>query len=111
MKKLVIALCVVLFARASSADPTDQQRAQMRRGSVKLWTGAVLLGAGAVTIPITGAGEPHSGDASLIGVGMLGVGGALVWLGVQDQRNALRPSTTLGVSLGPRNAIQIRRRW
>src|SRR4051812_27171786 len=91
MKKLVMALCLVLFARASSADTTEQQRAQMHRGSVKILTGAVLIGAGAVSIPLTGVRESTSVSPSAMGAGLIFAGGTLVWLGVQDQRHAVRP--------------------
>ena len=112
MKTLIGVVVLVLVTTMAFAD--DQSAARMHRGSVKIWIGSVLMGAGAILVPVT-ATKGHAGPTHdalpVTGVGIAGVGTGILWWGVTEQRHAASPQTTVGVALGRTNAVQVRRRW
>ena len=110
---LVVGLNAVAVAQGGSA---ERAKALAHRGSVKIWIGSAFVVAGAVTVPATatngvGRSAEPTGHTVLAGVGLAAVGGALIWSGVQDQRHASSPSTTVGIRVGRTTAVQIRRSW
>ena len=117
MRRTIAGICFVLvaaspvLAQQHEAQPRDQRAAQMHSGSVKIWAGVLMMAAGAVIIPVTvGRAETHDANVGA-GVALIGVGSAMLWWGVQDQRKAVGPQTTFGVMAGRRNGIAIQRRW
>jgi hypothetical protein len=112
MKPLVVALLVSFMSVPGVAQQSVEQKALARRGQIKIWSGAALIGAGVIAVPVTAAStsEPRGAGAT-IGVGLLSAGGGLLWSGVQDQRKATRPATTFGALVGSRRALQIQRSW
>lgn len=114
MRAAAIAVVIVLVVAAPAAASQSEERAAlMRTGTIKLWLGAALAGAGAVVIPATAAHrQPRARPLTpIMGVGLLSAGGSLIWLGVRDQRRAVQPATTVTVIVGRERGIQIRRSW
>ncbi len=114
MKTAVVALTLVLLTTTTlSSQQTDAKSRLMRKGRITIWSGVVLIGAGALAVPVTAAKPTpnHGSDPSVTGFGLVAAGGTLIWWGVQDQRRAAQPSTTFGVTIGRTNGIQIRRYW
>jgi hypothetical protein len=94
MRKPVLAISLVLTLTTTSAaqDTESQQaRARVHSGIVKMWIGVALIGAGAVVIPVTAArsGGAHDGTIATLGFGAVAGGASLVWWGVHEQRTAL----------------------
>jgi len=113
MKTVTVALLILLTNTAAFAEqiPADQAP-PLHKSSRKIWIGAGLAGAGAFILPITATRTPNQSPATaVVGVGFIGVGSGLIWLGTQERRRAMLPQTTVDVFLGPRNGIQIRRAW
>ena len=110
---LSILAVLILAAAPAFAQQTDHRAALKRKGSIKVWVGAGLVGAGALALPLTAVAHTPSRDyrPPLIGVGLMATGGSLIWFGVQDQRKAMRPQTTIGVVIGRTSAVQIRKPW
>src|SRR5436190_1705978 len=108
----VVALATTPVASAQDR-PVDSAASQTRKGSVKIWIGSAMVVAGAIAIPVTAthAAQQPSDFAVAAGVGLVGAGGALIWSGVQDQRRALRPQTTVRFAFGRANSMQICRSW
>ena len=115
MRITVVALCCVLFA----SQAFGQQATQTRQGRSKtIWTGAGLLAAGLIVMPMKGSPISASSDGSrdgpynlpMIGFGLAATGGALIYWGVHQQKRT-HPSTTIGVALRRTAGVQIRRSW
>src|SRR5207302_10273440 len=67
MRALSIALLVLLTAvQASAEQSTADESAQLRRGARMIWTGVALIGAGALTVPITR--DSQRSDGPLVAV-------------------------------------------
>ena len=107
---LVALLLVLLVVSSASAQPIDDQmRTEVRSGNLKLWTGMALIVGGAFIMP---SGKARPNDAwTAVGFGAVGAGTWLVWSGFQQRRRAVAPHTELGVALGRRTGVMIRRRW
>jgi hypothetical protein len=112
MKTLVATIYVVLAAVTASAQSAQQQQqAQAHKARVELWTGIAFASAGAWIAPATAAGDSRNEGAVWGGVGLIGIGGTLIYKGIRDRSQALHPSTKIGVMIGPRVGVQVRRRW
>jgi hypothetical protein len=114
MKTVVLGLCCVLFATQAFG----QQAPQTRQGRSKaIWTGAGLLAAGLIVMPMKDSPISASPDGSrvgrlpMIGLGLAATGGALIYWGVRDQQKRAHPNTTIGVTLRRTAGIQVRRSW
>jgi hypothetical protein len=115
MKAPILAILLVFVMTATSSAQgtlTQEARAQLHSGSVKIWLGAALIGAGALAIPIT-AGSGVTGGipagAVLGGMSTVATGTYLVWLGAGQQRKAVGRSLTFGASIGRSTRIQVRK--
>ena len=110
-----VVLLVLASATATTAQerPVDDAARQTHKGSVKIWVGSALVVAGAIAVPVTAthASQQPSDFAVVAGVGLLGAGGALIWSGVQDQRRASQPQTTVRFAFGRASVVQVRRAW
>jgi hypothetical protein len=110
----------------ASGEPGTQTRSrseqQRRDGMVKIVAGAATAGLGALFIAashesVSGQilGEHYSASATntggmILGTGLLGAGGYLLYLGMKDRREAdARPS--IGVSVGRRTGVFVTKRW
>jgi hypothetical protein len=119
MRILLLTVYIVLAAVGAAAQPTQQpapspqQQALAHKAHVELWTGIGFVLAGTWIAPLTSVGDSHSPPRSVVwgGFGLIGVGGTLVCLGMRDRQQAQHPSTNVGVVIGPRVAVQVRRRW
>ena len=105
----VVATCA---ATPAFAQQGGGQAALKRKGDIKTWVGAGLMGVGAFTLPGTvGPTGRNDGDPPWVGIGLLTAGGGILLWGFQDKRNAVQPNTTVGVTVGRTSAVQIRRSW
>jgi hypothetical protein len=111
MKTLVLTICVVLTAVSASAQQPAQQQALTHKARVELWTGVALAVAGAWIAPATSAGDSRNAGAVWGGIGLLGVGGTLIFLGLRDRRQSPHPSTNVGVMIGRKVGVQLRHDW
>jgi hypothetical protein len=112
MKTFIALLLLVLFVAApAGAQVTPQQAALAKRGTVKVWTGISLIGAGAFVLPITAADRDQTSWAAPASSALMFTGGSLAWFGFRDRRKAISPSTTFGVTVGRVTAVQVRRAW
>jgi hypothetical protein len=114
MKTTVLRVCCVLFA----SQAFGQQATQTHQGRSKaIWTGAGLLAAGLIVMPMRHSPISASPDASsdgrlpVIGLGLAATGGALIYWGVRDQQKRAHPNTTIGVTFRRSAGIQVRRSW
>ena len=109
---LAITASTMMPAAAQSSQNATDSTAALNRGKAKILAGAIMMGVGAVVVPVTAARDGVSDGAAFgTGLSLMGTGSALVWWGVQQQRHALRPNTSVGVIVGRSNAVQIRRSW
>ena len=113
MRTLALVLLLALAYPSPSAGQTqnDQQQQAIKKGRLKVWTGVAMIAAGAAIIPITAVDSGDSGNAAALSVGLIGIGGTLIYLGSRQQQKAVRPSTTFGVVVGRKSAVVIRRSW
>lgn len=117
MKTIAVVLIVLVAAPQAFAQETPQQTALIHKGTLKVWTGISLMGAGAFLMPVTGtkgvhsSGDSHAEVFTTSGIGLFFVGGGLIWSGARDRQKALNPHTTFRVSVGKANGLQIRRVW
>jgi hypothetical protein len=113
MKIKVLALCCVLFA----SQAFGQQAPQTQGRSKAIWTGAGLLAAGLIVMPMRHSPISASPDGSsdgrlpVIGLGLAATGGALIYWGIREQQKRAHPNTTIGVTFRRSAGIQIRRSW
>jgi hypothetical protein len=97
------------FAQQSTA---DRQNAQVRSGTKKMWIGIGLIAVGAVlALPATADAGDSKDGLVLTSVGLFFAGGTLAWLGAEQRRKAVRPHTSVAVTLGRRTGVQIRTAW
>ena len=94
MRVLVLAIIPILLwpATSSAQTFTPEAQAQMHRGSVKIWLGVALIGAGAFVIPVSATASSHTGippAAASVGAGLIGAGTYMVWRGAREQRKAV----------------------
>jgi hypothetical protein len=109
-------LSVLLAAATSSAQQTAvaSDPAALHRGTMKMWIGASLIGAGAFLIPVTAATNDSRGPITRnagVGLGLMAGGSCMMWWGAQQRRRATQPEITLGVALGRNTGVHIRRAW
>ena len=64
-------------------------------------------------IPLTATNTtgPLKGPVVGAGVGLVAVGTCLVWLGAKEQREAVRPRTTVHIIAGHQTSVELRRTW
>jgi hypothetical protein len=111
MRTVIVLTMLMLFASALAfAQQTPSQMEQIHNGRVKVWLGLGLIGTGAWVIPLTATNSNSNGPATL-GMGLIALGGGLVWLGVDQQRKAVQPETTFRLMVGRTKGVQIRRSW
>jgi hypothetical protein len=112
MKATALAL-IVLYAAAPQvwAQETPEQAALIHKGNAKIWTGVILICAGAMMIPATITTESDKSPVKTAGIGLVLAGGPLILLGARDHRKATRPQTTYGVVVGKTTGIEISHRW
>jgi hypothetical protein len=91
--------------------PSLQQQALAHKGRVELWTGVAFVAVGAWIAPATAAGDSRNVGAVWGGVGLIGIGATLISLGVRDRQQASHPTTQVGVLVGRKIGVQIRRHW
>jgi hypothetical protein len=108
-KSIVWVLAVVLCASPAMAQSSEST------GTKKLWLGIGALALGAVVT--AKASDTSSATSSLsqsqlwTGLAIVGVGGFLVWNGLQDRQSS-SPSTTFGISAGKQaGGLFVQRRW
>jgi hypothetical protein len=113
MKTVFVVLCCVLCA----SQAFGQQAPQPHKGRSKaIWTGAGLIAAGLIVMPMKDSPISASPDGSrvgrlpVIGLGLAATGGALIYWGMHHQKRA-HPNTTIGVTLRGSAGIQVRRSW
>jgi hypothetical protein len=109
VRTAAVALCFALLVTTIASGQTVTPQVS-NKGALKIWTGASLLVAGLIAVPITIVPNDRY-DPPAWSVGVMSAGGALIWWGVNDRRKATRPNTTLGVTIGHKRALQIRRSW
>jgi hypothetical protein len=103
---LIVSLAPAVFAESQ---PTIDQ-ARMHKGQMLTRVGIGLVVAGAIVLPMT-ATKGEDNTHVWTGLGLFGGGGALLLWGASEKRQASRPQTTIGVSLGRVKGVQIRRAW
>src|SRR4051794_8561627 len=112
MKAFAITLLALFITTPGFAQQTPEQTALTHRGQLKIWSGAILMGVGAIVVPVTAANESGArGVSTAVGVALLSAGGGLLWSGTQDQRKATRPTTTYGILVGERRGLHVQRSW
>src|SRR6267142_6554440 len=84
MRVPVLAIILILLVPATSSAQqtlTQEAQAQMHRGSVKIWLGVALIGAGAFVIPVSAASSRTGIPAAAASVGtvLIGAGTYIVW--------------------------------
>jgi uncharacterized membrane protein YebE (DUF533 family) len=113
--RLTLAMLLALFAStatmAQGPIPSGQAQA-VGKARVKIWTGVVLVAAGAfVALPLA-TDSSNSHEAAMVGsLGMMGVGSGLVYWGFRQQQRAVQPSITFGVTVGRKAGVVVRRSW
>jgi anaerobic C4-dicarboxylate transporter len=105
---IVILLIVTAFPCAA-----QQRDERLRSANRKINIGLVMIGAGALIAPLTAINDGAHNDSTMMttGIGLIVVGSGVVWSGAIERRRALRPQTTIGVSIGRRSALQVTRVW
>jgi hypothetical protein len=111
MKHLVVTALILLFCAANAlAQETPEQKALIHKGTVKIWTGMVLVGVGAVLGPATAATENPTTGKTVGFVTVMSGATVMAW-GYHDRYKAYHPATTVGVTVGKTTGVQIRRTW
>jgi len=115
MKTFLIALLTLILTTAASGqqEPLPAQ-AQLHRSSRKIWIGVGLISAGALILPITNINNevsPPTPARTGVGLGLVAVGGGLVWFGSVERHKAVRPQTNIGVMVGRYKGLQLRTTW
>ena len=111
MIKAAIASVVVclLLAQPVAAQSHEEQIKGARR---TISIGLAMMGAGALMAPLTAVNESSAkGPLMTAGVGLIVIGGGVVWWGATRHRNATHPQTTIGINLGRSKALQLRHTW
>lgn len=112
MKYLVIT-ALILFSftpNALAQQETPEQKALIHKGTVKISTGIVLVGVGAVVGPLTAApADPTTTRA--VGLVTVLTGATVIAWGSHDRYKAFHPEITVGVTVGKTTGVQIRRAW
>jgi hypothetical protein len=113
MKRFVATSLFVLFVGITTTAQQPQNPPRFHQGTRKIWTGALLVGAGALIVPFTATKPERSPTGAVVvaGVGTAALGTAMIWWGVQDHRKASRPHTGFAIILGRTQGVQIRRTW
>jgi hypothetical protein len=115
LRRIGIAFVATLLSAsmALAQHVTDTSRnATVHRAKTKVRVGLILLGAGALMIPVTATGSPGShGATTTAGFGMATVGGALVWAGVEQQRQAPQPAKAFTLAVGLRRSAAVSWNW
>ena len=112
MRSAIATLIMVFFMTGTAVGQTSQQQAQVHRGKTLFWTGAGLLGCGLFMLPLTTTATAHSNyDPPFASAGFLTAGGTLMWIGTRIQQKATQPTLTLGVTVGRKSAVHVRRSW
>ena len=119
MRAVAIA-CVFAFLTAGSARAQSRDHEGRNATKALVGAGAIVLGtviaakSGDSTTITSGAGVTTTSSFSAtqlgIGLGMAGVGGFLLWDGLRTHPDRY-PSTSVGVSVGKRTGLFVRKRW
>lgn len=115
MRSIVLTILLAFFSCdvAVAQSPTAASQATaLRKARIKIWTGIAMISAGAVMGPLA-ANSSNNPDSGIVlgSLGLMGVGSGLVYVGFTQQRKAVQPSTTFGVTLGRRSGVVVRRSW
>ena len=110
MKTAIATSCLVLFATTMAFGQQPNRQAP-NTGGTKVWTGVCLVAAGLLVVPVTAVGHVNGYDPPVVGAGLVAAGGSLIWWGMRDRRKATQPNTTVGVMIGRKSEIHIRRSW
>lgn len=123
-----LGLSPTLRAATDAAQPpaaSRQAEEQKRTGLYKILAGLSAVGVGAILVANSHASESVTGTgigtiqasatntgAMISGIGMLGAGGVLIYLGVKDRSEAdKRTHPSIGFTVGPRTTVFVTRRW
>jgi hypothetical protein len=120
---LVIALLGSTNLASAQSTPTQADR-QRQNGMYKMIAGGSLAAVGGLVLAMshqsasvnTSFGK-ISGSATnmggvVTGIGMLGAGGYLLYVGISDRKEAATsPSQTFAVEFGKRKGLHVVRRW
>jgi hypothetical protein len=110
---LVVLLVLACVTPSAGQTPKDDQEHAIRQGRIKMWTGIVMVAAGAAVMPVTAVtSNDGTGAAAVAAAGLMGAGGAVIYWGSRQQQKAVRPSIAFGMSVGKsRSGLVIRRSW
>ena len=118
--RAVALTCVLAFLTAGAAHAQTRDHEGRSATKALVGTGAIVLGAiiaaksSDSTTITSGAGVTTTSSFSAtqlgIGLGMAGVGGFLLWDGLRTHPDRY-PSTAVGVSVGKRTGLFVRKRW
>lgn len=104
-------LLMIAVSSPAFADQGQSSPSAVKNGSRKIWTGAALIAAGAVVMPITGVAYVSQARKAT-GATLIGGGVAFVAWGARDRQRAQPgPSVQVGVRLGTASSIVVQRRW
>jgi hypothetical protein len=81
---LIWVLPPVSVLAQSAQQQHHHHEAQAHEARVDLWTGIVFASVGACIAPVTSAGDSRNARAVWGGIGLIGVGGTLIYLGIRD---------------------------
>ena len=106
-------VALVLLLSVASPCAAQERDDRLRSSKRKITVGLVMIGAGALIAPLTAINDGAYNDSAIMttGMGLIVVGGGVVWWGAGERRRALQPQTTIGVSVGRRAALQVVRVW
>jgi hypothetical protein len=115
VRTIAITTFIMLLAAnvfAQQPQTTEKANEQFRRGTVKLWIGVGLAAVGASSLALPEKTQSHSHDRLAVPAAAMMISGVtLIAWGARDRSKAVNPQTTIGVMVGPKRAIQIRRSW
>jgi hypothetical protein len=120
MRAAVFVLVISLFALPASAQSGNEPRSATHKvtkilaGAGTVVVGAIVASKAAETTTVTsalGTTETSSFSATQLGIGLgiTGVGALILWDGIRSHNDG--PSTSVGVAVGKKTGVFIRRRW
>jgi hypothetical protein len=108
---LISIMCPTLAAGQPAKQAAATQDRAIRHARIKIWTGIAMVATGAVLLPITSTSDGPSGTAQATAVGLMATGSGVIYWGFSEQRKAVRPSTSFGITVGRTTGVIISRRW